>query len=93
MKIKDILEKADWKQDSPDFKTKQTDYNPTTGGYTWDVEYTPLKGVDDNLEDAYQDFKKILKKYPNDDKLEKLFEVFAKFKRQYRMHVTRKYGR
>jgi len=90
MKIKDILKE----QENPDFKTKKVSGpDPVTGQMVWNVEYTPLKGVDDNLEDAYQDFKKILKKYPTDEKLEKLFQIFAQFKRQYRSHVTRRYGR
>jgi len=89
MKIKDIL-----KEESPDFKTKKVSGpDPVTGQMTWDVEYTPLIGVDKNFEEAYQDFKKILKKYPTDEKLEKLFQIFAQFKRQYRSHVTRRYGR
>ena len=89
MKIKDIL-----KEENPDFTTKKVSGpHPVTGQMTWDVEYTPLKGVDDNLEDAYQDFKKILRKYPTDEKLEKLFQIFSQFKRQYRSHVTRRYGR
>ncbi len=90
MKIRDILKE----EENPDFKTtKIGDPHPVTGQMTWDVEYTPLKGVDDNLEDAYQDFKKILKKYPTDERLQKLFDVFSQFKRQYRAHVTRRYGR
>ena len=89
MKIKDILD-----LESRDFKTTQIGSpDPVTGQTTWDVEYTPLIGVDNNFEDAYQDFKKILQKYPGDQKLEKLFDIFAKFKRQYRTHVSRKYGR
>ena len=85
MKIKDIL-----KEENPDFKTKKVSGpDPVTGQMVWNVEYTPLKGVDD----AYQDFKKILRKYPTDERLEKLFQVFAQFKRQYRSHVTRRYGR
>ena len=89
MKIKDIL-----KEENPDFKTtKVSGPDPVTGQMTWDVEYTPLIGVDDNLEDAYQDFKKILRKYPTVERLQKLFNVFSQFKRQYRSHVTRRYGR
>jgi hypothetical protein len=89
MKIKDIL-----KEENPDFTTKKVSGpDPVTGQMTWDVEYTPLIGVDDNLEDAYQDFKKILKKYPTDERLQKLFDVFSQFKRQYRAHVTRRYDR
>lgn len=92
MKLTDILNEG-WEQESPDFKTRRTGVDPETGQISWDVEYTPLKGVDDNFEEAYQDFKKILRKYPNDEKLEKLFNVFASFKRQFRTHVSRKYGR
>lgn len=94
MKIRDILrEQEDWKQDSPEFKTKQSGFNPETGQYTWDVEYTPLKGVDKAIEDAFQEYKDVLKKYPEDQKLEKLFDVFAAWKREFRKHVSRKYGK
>lgn len=94
MKIRDILrEQEDWKQDSPEFRTKQSGFNPETGQYTWDVEYTPLKGVDKAIEDAFQEYKDVLKKYPEDQKLEKLFDVFAAWKREFRKHVSRKYGK
>jgi len=90
MKIRDIIKE----DENPDFKTtKVSGPDPVTGQMTWDVEYTPIIGVDENLEDAYQDFKKILKKYPTDERLQKLFDVFSQFKRQYRAHVTRRYGR
>lgn len=94
MKIRDILiEQEDWKQDSPEFKTKQTGFDPETGQYSWDVEYTPLTGVDKAIEDAFQEYKDVLKKYPEDQKLEKLFDVFAAWKREFRKHVSRKYGK
>ena len=92
MKIKDILEQ-EWHQDSPDFKTKQTGVDPVTGQISWDVEYTPLKGVDDAIQDAYDDYKQVLRNYPDDERLEKLFNVFASFKKAFRQHVNRKYGR
>ena len=92
MKIKDILEQ-EWRQDSPDFKTKQTGVDPVTGQISWDVEYTPLKGVDNAIQDAYDDYKAVLRKYPDDERLEKLFDVFASFKKAFRQHVNRKYGR
>jgi hypothetical protein len=93
MKIQDILREEDWKQDDPDFKTKKTGVDPVTGTISWDIEYTPLKGVDDAIENAYQDYKKILKKYPHDQKLDQLFNVFSAFKKAYRTHVNRKYGK
>ena len=92
MKIKDILEQ-EWRQDSPDFKTKQTGVDPVTGQISWDVEYTPLKGVDNAIQDAYDDYKAVLRKYPDDERLEKLFDIFASFKKAFRQHVNRKYGR
>ena len=92
MKIKDILEQ-EWQQDSPDFKTRQTGVDPVTGQISWDVEYTPLKGVDSAIQDAYDDYKAVLRKYPDDERLEKLFDVFASFKKAFRQHVNRKYGR
>ena len=92
MKIKDILEQ-EWRQDSPDFKTKQVGKDPVTGQISWEVEYTPLKGVDTAIQEAYDDYKKVLKKYPDDERLEKLFDVFASFKKAFRQHVNRKYGR
>jgi len=42
MKIKDILEQ-EWRQDNPQFKSKQTGIDPVTGQISWDIEYTPLK--------------------------------------------------
>jgi len=92
MKIKDILEQ-EWKQDAPEFKTKETGVDPVTGQISWDVEYTPLIGVDRSIEKAYNQYKGVLKKYPDDQKLDKLFDIFAAFKREFRKHVTRKYGR
>lgn len=92
MKIKKILEQ-DWKQDRPEFKSKETGVDPVTGRIEWDIEYTPLTGVDKSIEKAYQEFKDVLKKHPEDQKLDKLFEVFSSFKREFRRHVSRKYGR
>ena len=94
MKIKDILQEEEWeKSPTGSFQTKKVSVDPETGQVSWDVEYTPLIGLDADLEDAYEEFKKAIRKHPDDEKLEKLFEVFAAFKRQFRSHVTRKYGR
>jgi hypothetical protein len=92
MKIKDILEQ-DWKQDRPEFKTKETGMDPETGRIEWEIEYTPLEGVDKSIEKAYSEFKDALKKHPNDEKLDKLFDIFSSFKREFRRHVSRKYGK
>jgi len=92
MKIKDIIEQ-EWKQDSPEFKSRQSGVDPETGSVSWDIEYTPLSGVDKSIDKAYNEYKDALRKHPDDAKLEKLFDVFAAFKREFRKHVTKKYGR
>lgn len=88
MKIKDIL-----KEDREDFKTTKTGKDPVTGQITWDVEYTPMIRLRKEVEELYQAFKETTKKYPDDQKLEKFFEVYSSFKRQFKTHVNRKYGR
>ena len=95
MKIKDILNEKDhdWKQDSPNFKTKKTGFDPVTGKTSWDVEYTPLLSLAENVEETYEDFKEVTRKYPQDQKLEQLFKVFSSFKRAYKMHINRKYAK
>lgn len=92
MKIKDILEQ-EWKQDNAQFKSKQTGIDPVTGQISWDIEYTPLKGADEAIQEAYDELKKALKKYPDDQKLEQLFNVYASFKKAFRTHLNRKYGK
>jgi len=94
MKLIDILrEEEEWRQDTPSFKTKRTGQDPETGTISWDIEYTPLKGVDNAIDKAYEEYKEVLRKYPDDQKLDKLFDVFASFKKAFRTHVSRKYGR
>lgn len=92
MTLKEIYEQ-DWEQDTPGFKTKQTNIDPITGQITWDVEYTPLTDIDKSIEDVYSDFKEALRKHPEDQKLEQLFDSFAAWKREFRRHISRKYGR
>jgi hypothetical protein len=88
MKIKDIL-----KEDQEDFKFTKTGTDPETGQVSWDVEYTPMIRLRKEVEELYEAFKKTLGKYPDDQKLEKFFEVYSSFKRQFKTHVNRKYGR
>jgi hypothetical protein len=95
MKIKDILneKEEDWKQNSPDFKTKQVGFDPDTGQFSWDVEYTPMVSLDNHIMDAAEDFKKVTRKFPQDEKLEKLYKVFSGFKKAFRTHMNRKYAK
>lgn len=74
-----------------DFSTKKTAVDPTTGQISWDVKYTPMISLDNNLEELYQDFKDVIKENPNDIKLEELFKAFSSLKRNIRTHISRKY--
>lgn len=75
------------------FTTKQTGYDPETGQISWDVEYTPLIDLRNEVEDLFEAYKKTIQKYPDDEKLNKLFEVYSSFKRAFKTHVNRRYGR
>ena len=93
MKIKDILKEADdWKQDSKDFKTKVTGRDKTTGAVSWDVKYTPLVALQEDIDNALENFKKVTREYPQDEKLEKLYKVFTSMKRALKTHMNRKYA-
>ena len=89
MKLVDII----LEEKPKGFTTKQTDYDAVTGQYSWDVDYTPLISIDKELESIYGDFKDAVKKYPTDQKLERLFNEFSSFKKQLRTHISLKYGR
>jgi hypothetical protein len=91
MKLADIIREEEWDNSNPDFKTKHYDTDDETGQMSWKVEYTPLSGVNKSIETAYQDFKKAIREFPEDSRLEELFEEFASFKRGYRTHFNRKY--
>jgi len=94
MKIRDILKEKedDWKQYSKDFKSKVTNRNKTTGSVTWDVKYTPLVALEDNIEETLENFKKVTREYPQDAQLEKLYKVFTSLKRPLKTHMNRKYA-
>lgn len=88
MKIKDLLN-----EDNDNFKLTDKKVNPETGQISFNVEYTPMIRLRKEVEELYDAFKDTLQKYPEDQKLEKFFDVFASFKRQFKTHVNRKYGR
>jgi hypothetical protein len=87
MKILKLIETTD------KFTTTLTDKDPQTGTLTWDVEYTPLKSLDTNLEKIYTDFKKAADKHPEDQKLQSFLDTFALFKKLLRRHITQTYGK
>lgn len=90
MKItKVLLEDKDNKFD--DFSLNKTGVDPVTGRISWDVEYTPIISLDNNLEELYEDFKDAVKKYPDDNKLKQMSDQFYNLKRNLRSHISKKY--
>jgi len=84
-----IFEDTDNKFD--DFSSKKTAVDPVTGQITWDVEYTPIISLDNNLEELYQDFQDVVEKYPDDNKLQQMSNQFYNLKRNIRSHISKKY--
>ena len=80
-------------QEKSKFTTRQTDFNPETGQISWDVEYTPLVDLRNEVEELFEAYKKTIQKYPDDEKLNKLFDVYSSFKRAFKTHVNKRYGR
>ena len=93
MKIQDILKEDKWNQDSTDFKSKKTGVDPITGTHSWDIEYTPLIQLRREVGELYDAYKNTIRKYPEDQKLDELFNIYSKFKRAFNTHVNRKYGK
>jgi hypothetical protein len=85
MKLKDII----FEQES--FSTQKVDKDKETGTITWDVTYTPIISLDRNMQRMYNDFVDVLRKYPNDPKLEQIFSDFSNMKKNLRTHITRRY--
>ena len=90
MKLKDIILEAD---DALGFKTTKTDVDPETGAITWDVEYTPLIKIDRDLENIAAELETAVKKHSDDVKLAQYNELFKNFKKAFRSHVTKHYGK
>lgn len=89
MKLRDIILKED---EYPDFDTEKSSTDDTTGQITWDVNYTPIKSLNKNLEELNDDFKEVLEEYPTDRKLEEIYKKFASVKREMRKHISRQYS-
>lgn len=87
------MEKRRKIEEKAKFTTRQTSFDPETGQISWDVEYTPLINLRKEVEELYDAYKDTILKYPDDEKLNKLFEVYSSFKRAFKTHVNRRYGR
>lgn len=89
----DLIENFSIQEIRGRFKTTQTDIDPETGAISWDVEYSTVDSIEKSLESVVDDLKRLVREHPEDEKLEKLQQVFLNFKKGFKTHITRKYGR
>ena len=88
MKLKDII-----LDEAKGFTLTDREIDPETGAITHKVTYEPIVDLRREVEELNSAFKKTLQQYPEDQKLEQFYEVYASFKRKFKTHVNRKYGR
>ena len=88
MKLKDII-----LDEAKGFTLTDKEIDPETGAITHKVTYEPIVDLRREVEELNSAFKKTLQQYPEDQKLEQFYEVYASFKRKFKTHVNRKYGR
>ena len=88
MKIKDILKEE---PDGGRLINKRVD--PETGTVSHDVRYNNIYYLRKEVEELNDAFKDTIQDHPNDEQLYKLFTVYSKFKRAFKTHVNRQYGR
>lgn len=88
MKLKDII-----LDEAKGFTLTNKEIDPETGAITHKVTYEPIVDLRREIEELNSAFKKTLQQYPEDQKLEQFYEVYASFKRKFKTHVNRKYGR
>jgi len=88
MKIKDIL-----KEETAESRLVNKRIDPDTGAISHDVRYNNIYYLRKEVEELNDAFKETIEDYPNDEQLYKLFTVYSKFKRAFKTHVNRKYGR
>lgn len=87
MKIKDILD-----EEGKGFSLTNKTIDPVTGAISHKVVYEPIVDLRKEVEQLDDAFKRTLKGN-TDPELDKFYEVYRKFKRQFKTHVNRKYGR
>jgi hypothetical protein len=88
MKIKDIL-----KEEPGGARLVNKRVDPETGAISHDVEYDNIYTLRKEVEQLNDAFKETIQDLPNDEQLYKLYTVYTKFKRAFKTHVNRKYGR
>jgi len=94
MKLSDLLLEDDNSEKGPyGFEFGDTEVDPETGGITSKVTYTPLRNLKVGIAKNDQDFKAVVRKYPDDERLLKLYEEYVSFKRRFNRYTNLKFGK
>ena len=75
------------------FRLTDKEVDPETGSVSHKVVYEPIHDLRREVEELSDAFKRTLKAHPEDDKLDQFYDIYMSFKRKFKTHVNRKYGR
>lgn len=75
------------------FTSKETGTDPVTGAVSWDITYSPVREIEKGLEKVIELHSKLLEENPEDKKLEKMFQILSNYKKSFKTHITRNYGK
>lgn len=75
------------------FTSKETGTDPVTGTVSWDISYSPVREIEKGLEKILIQHSSLLEQHPEDEKLKKMFEILSNYKKSFKSHITRKYGK
>ena len=92
LKLSKILLERDWEKDS-EIEYTVSDTDSETNSITWKVNYSPMKNISNNFQEAYNNFVDAIEQHPEDKALISLFEDFMTLKRQFTTHRNRTYGK
>lgn len=93
MKLKKVNEDNTPKKTSRDYNiyTKVIDKDPDTGAVTWNVEYERFNALNRKLKDLVDAFDSAIKKYPEDEVLQKYLDIFKELKKRLLTYITKHY--
>lgn len=95
MKLSDLLLEDDDKFEKGPygFEFGDTEVDPETGAITSKVTYTPLRSLKLGITKNDKDFKDVIRKYPDDQELMKLYNEYRNFKLRFNRYTNLKYGK
>jgi hypothetical protein len=92
MKLADLLKEIDPKGFHTRRKGANYGVDPEDGSITWSVTYAEAKLLDKKLEEVVELLNRMENKNKGDKKLSELSEIFKKFKKAFRTHITKNYS-